>query len=66
MPVYLTLEILAPHQWTRGSLKTDGGVPEELPGRPYLPGWVQLMRGSHVQGEIAFGAPNPHLLPVGL
>ena len=45
---------------------TDGGVPEDLPGRLYLPGWVQLVMGSHVRGEIAFGAPNPRLLPVRL
>ena len=30
---------------------TDGGVLEELPGRLYLPGWVQLMLGSHAWGE---------------
>ena len=55
-----------PHQWIRGSLKTDGSVPEELPGRLYLPGWVRLVMGSYAQGEIAFGAPNPCLLPVRL
>ena len=43
---------------------TDGGVPEDLPGRLSLPGWVQLVLGSHVRGEIAFGAPNPRLLPI--
>ena len=43
---------------------TDGGVPEESRGRLSLPGWVQLVLGSHVQGEIAFGAPNPRLLPI--
>ena len=40
------------------------GVPEELPGRLCLLGWVQLVLGSHAWGVIAFGAPNPHLLPV--
>ena len=62
----LTLEILAPRQWNRGGLKTDGGVPEDLPGRLCLPGWVQLVLGSHAWGVIAFGAPNPRLLPVRL
>ena len=66
MPIDLTLEILAPRQWISGSLKTDGGVLEELPGRLCLPGWVQLVLGSHMQGEIAFGAPNLRLLPVKL
>ena len=42
---------------------TDGGVPEESRGRLSLPGWVQLVLGSHVRGEIAFGAPNLRLLP---
>ena len=43
---------------------TDGGVPEESRGRLSLPGWVQLVLGSHAWGEIAFGAPNPRLLPI--
>ena len=66
LPIYLTLEILAPCQWTRGSLKTDGGVLEELLGRLCLPRWEQLVLGSHAWGEIAFGVPDPHLLPVRL
>ena len=66
MHVYLTLEILAPRQWNRGSLKTDGGVLEELSGRLYLLGWVQPMLGSHAQEEMAFGVLNPRLLPVRL
>ena len=45
---------------------TGGSVPEELRGRLSLPGWVQLMMGSHVRGKIAFGAPNPRLLPARL
>ena len=40
------------------------GVLEELPGRLCLPGWVQLVLGSHAWGVIAFGALNPRLLPV--
>ena len=51
LPVYLTLEILAPCQWIRGSLKTNGGVLEELPGRLCLLGWVQLVLGSYVWGK---------------
>ena len=43
-----------------------GGVPEDLRGRLSLPGWVQLVMGSHVWGEIAFGALNPRLLPARL
>ena len=43
---------------------TDGGVPEDLRGRLSLPGWVQLVLGSHAWGVIAFGAPNPRLLPI--
>ena len=49
----------------RGSLKIDGGVPEDLLDCFSLPGWVQLVLGSCVQGEIAFGAPNLCLLPKG-
>ena len=49
---------------------TGGGVPEELPGRLSLPGWVtalNIVLGSHATwGVIAFGAPNPRLLPVRL
>ena len=45
---------------------TNGGVPEELRGRLSLPGWVQLVLASHVQGEIGFGAPNLRLLPIRL
>ena len=45
---------------------TDAGVPEELPGRLYPSGWVQLVMGSHAWGEIAFGVLNPRLLPVRL
>ena len=41
---------------------TGGGVSEELPGRLNLPGWVQLVLGSHVWGLITFSALNPHLL----
>ena len=66
MSVYLTLEIIAPHQWIRGSLMADGGVPEELAGCLSLPGWVQLGMGFHAWGEIAFGAPSPCLLPIRL
>ena len=40
------------------------GVPEDLPGRLYLPGWVYLVLGSHAWGVIMFGVPNPCLLPV--
>ena len=29
---------------------TDGGVPEDLPGRLCLPGWVQLVLGSSCAG----------------
>ena len=29
---------------------TGGGIPEELPGRLSLPGWVQLVLGSHAGG----------------
>ena len=43
---------------------TGGGVPEELLGRLSLPGWVQLVLGSYAWGVIAFGAPNPRLLPI--
>ena len=43
---------------------TGGDVPEELPGCLSLPGWVQLVLGSHAWGVIAFGAPNLRLLPV--
>ena len=73
LPIYLTLEILAPRQcwslhwrWIKGSLKTGGGVPEDLPGRFSLLGWVQLVMGSHAWGEIMFRAPNPYLLPARL
>ena len=45
---------------------TDGGVPEDLPGRLCLPGWVQLVLGSHARGEIAFGVANPCILSVRL
>ena len=45
---------------------TSGGVLEELRGRLSLLGWVQLVMGSYAWGVIAFGAPNPHLLPVRL
>ena len=45
---------------------TGDGVLEELPGRLSLPGWVQLMIGSHTWGVIAFGAPNPRLLSIRL
>ena len=40
------------------------GVSEDLPGRLCLPGWVQLVLGSHAWGVIAFGTPNPRLLPI--
>ena len=45
------------------------GVSEDLPGRLslprwVLPGWVQLVLGSHTWGVIAFGVLNPRLLPV--
>ena len=40
------------------------GVPEDLPGRLCLPGWVQLVLRSHAWGVIAFGTPNPRLLPI--
>ena len=45
---------------------TGGSVPEELPGRLSLLGWVQLVLGSHAWGVIAFNAPNPRLLPIRL
>ena len=45
---------------------TDGGVLEESRGRLSLPGWVQLVLGSHTWGVIAFGAPNLRLLPARL
>ena len=45
---------------------TSGSVLEELRGRLSLPGWVQLVLGSYAWGLIAFGAPNPCLLPARL
>ena len=38
-------------RWNRGSLKIDGGVLEDLPGRFSLLGWVQLVLASYTWGK---------------
>ena len=41
------------------------GVLESLPGCYNSLGWVQLVMGSYVWREIAFGVPSPQPLPEG-
>ena len=62
--IYMTLEIPAPHQQIRGNL-TDGSVLEELLGRLYLPGWVQLVLGSHAQGKSRLARRTHTYYPLG-